>query len=347
MQRVVITRLLPEHLLQPLRARAAAGGLALQMHGEEPMPRAALLAARRGEPGLPGAGCAGVLCLLSDEMNAEAVAAAGPGLRVVSTLSAGVSHVDLAACARARVRVGHTPDVLTDATADLAVALLLAVARRLPAAAAAARGGADPWASWKPFWLCGRPVAGAAVGIVGLGRIGAAVARRLAGFGCKLAYTGGAGAKPEAEAAHAAAAPLAPPLRYLPLDELLATSDVVILACALTPATRGLLSYARLAAMRDDAALINVARGEVVDQDALARILAERPRMLAGLDVTTPEPLPLDSPLLRLDNCLVLPHIGSATTPCREEMCRIAVDNLIAGLDGAPMRAEVALPAAV
>ena len=336
--RVVITRALPEHLLRSLTARpAGAAPLSITMWpSDEEMPRAELLSALRGG----GAGCAGVLCLLSDRIDAEALAAAGSGLRCVSTLSAGISHIDLRACAAARVRVGHTPDVLTDATADLAVALLLAVARRLPAAAAAVRGGPGAWSSWKPFWMCGRPVAGARVGIVGLGRIGAAIARRLAGFGAALAYSGGSGAKPDAEAA------LGAPIRWQPLDDLLAASDIVVVACALTPATRGLFSYARLSAMRADAIFVNVSRGEVVDQDALARILAERPAMLAGLDVTTPEPLPTDSPLLALDNCLVLPHIGSATTPCREEMVRIAADNLAAAIDGAPMRAEAPLPAA-
>ena len=327
MQRVLVTRRLPAPLLASLYSRA---NTQVQMHdSDEPMPRGELLASLRG--------ASGVLCLLSDSLDAEALAAAGGSLRCVSTLSAGVSHIDLAGCARGGERVGYTPDVLTDATADLALALLLAVARRLPQAAAAVRGGPDAWSSWKPFWQVGRAVAGARVGIVGLGRIGEAIARRLAGFGCTISYTGGSGPKPAAEAALAGGA------RWQPLDELLAGAEVVVLACALTPATRGLLSYARLAAMREDAILINVARGEVIDQDALVRLLRERPRMLAGLDVTTPEPLPQGSPLLQLDNALVLPHIGSATASCREEMCRIAVDNLAAALDGAPMRAELKL----
>ena len=333
--RVVITRRLPDHLLRVLTSRSPP--LSITMHAsEDEMPRAELLSALRGDAA-SGGGASGLLCMLSDRIDSEALAAAGGSLLVVSSLSAGFSHIDLPACARAHVRVGNTPDVLTDATADLAVALLLAVARRVVQAAASVRGGPDPWATWKPFWQVGRPIAGKRVGIVGLGRIGEAIARRLAGFGCSLTYTGGSGPKPAVEAAIGA--------RWQPLEELLAGSDVVILACALTPATRGLMSYERLALMRADAILVNVSRGEVIDQDALARVLRERPSMLAGLDVTTPEPLPRDSPLLALDNCLVLPHIGSATLDCREEMVRIAADNLLAGVDGVPMRAEVQLPA--
>ena len=247
-------------------------------------------------------------------------------------MAVGYSNIDVPACLAARVRVGNTPDVLTDATADLVLALTLALCRRLPEAAAAARSGA--WSSWKPFWMCGSDVHHKRVGIVGLGRIGAAVARRFKGFGCTIAYTGASGPKPEAEAALGGAA-------WQPLPELLAGSDIVVLICPLTPATRGLIGAPQLALLRDGAVLINAARGEVVDQGALVEALRARPGLRAGLDVTDPEPLPPSHALFALPNALVLPHIGSASASCREGMAELCVDNALAGLEGRDMGAEV------
>ena len=261
------------------------------------------------------------------------LAAAGPSLRGVATMSVGYSNIDVPAALAASVRVGNTPDVLTDATADLVLALTLATCRRLPEAHAAARSGA--WSSWKPFWMCGSDVHHKRVGIVGLGRIGAAVAKRFKGFSCEVAYTGASGPKPEAEAALGGAT-------WMPLDALLAASDIVVLICPLTPATRGMIGAAQLALLRDGAVLINAARGEVVDQAALVDALTARPALRAGLDVTDPEPLPPSHALFSLPNAVVLPHIGSASLSCREAMAELSVENAIAACEGRDMGAEVA-----
>ena len=182
--------------------------------------------------------------------------------------------------------------------------------------------------------MCGSDVHHKRVGIVGLGRIGEACARRFRGFDCSLAYTGRSGPKPEAEAALGGAT-------WLPLPELLATSDIVVLICPLTAETRGLIGAAQLALLRDGAVLINAARGEVVVQEALVEALRARPALRAGLDVTDPEPLPTDHALLQLPNCVVLPHIGSASMACREAMAELTVRNALAGLEGQAMPCEV------
>lgn len=323
---VVVTRRLPPAVLAAFAAAPATRGLPVHVwDSDEPMPRAELLeyVSRDG-------GASALVVMLSDAVDAALLAAAGPNLAVVSTMSVGVSHIDVAACRAGGVRIGYTPGVLTEATADLVLALTLATARRLPEAAAAVTGGT--WKAWSPFWLTGKDLFGATVGIVGAGRIGAAVARRLKGFGCTLTYTGRSGPKPELDAELGAT--------WRPMDALLAASDFVIVVCALTPETRGLLGAGALRSMKPDAVLINASRGEVVDQAALVAVLRERPGMRAGLDVCTPEPLPTDDPLLSLPNCLVLPHIGSASTQTRLAMARLAVDNAVAGVAGAPMPAQ-------
>ncbi len=182
--------------------------------------------------------------------------------------------------------------------------------------------------------MCGTDVHHKRVGIVGLGRIGEAIARRFKGFDCSIAYTGRSGAKPEAEAALGGAT-------WLPLPELLATSDIVVLICPLTAETRGLIGAPQLALMREGAVLINAARGEVVVQAELVAALRARPGLRAGLDVTDPEPLPVDHALLQLPNCVVLPHIGSASVACREAMAELTVRNALAALEGEKMPCEV------
>jgi lactate dehydrogenase-like 2-hydroxyacid dehydrogenase len=262
----------------------------------------------------------GLLSMLTDRVDAELLAAA-PRLRVISNYAVGVDNVDLAAARERGIPVGHTPEVLTDATADLAFALILAVARRLPEAVAAVRDG--QWVTWEPDWLVGRDVHGATLGIVGLGRIGRAVARRGEGFGMEVLHTGGAGAA-----------------GAVSLEELLARSDFVTLHAPLTPETRHLIDEQALRRMKPTAYLINTARGPMVDQEALARALREGWIAGAGLDVTDPEPLPADHPLLDSPNLVVLPHLGSATRATRERMAELAVDNLLAGLAGEPMPHE-------
>ena len=255
----------------------------------------------------------GLLGLLSDRVGADLIAAC-PRLRAISNYAVGTDNIDLAAATARGIPVGNTPDVLTDSTADLAVALMLAVARRLSEGERAVRGG--EWPEWRPDFLLGRDLHGATVGIVGLGRIGRAVAERLAGFGCRMLTAGRARGE---------------------LEAVLAEADFVSLHPPLTPETRGLIGERELRAMRDTAYLINTARGPIVDQDALGRALAAGWIAGAALDVTDPEPLPPDHPLLEAPNLLIVPHLGSATHRTREAMSEVAVANLLAGLAGEPM----------
>jgi glyoxylate reductase len=254
-------------------------------------------------------GADGLLCLLTDRVDRTLLDAA-PALRAVSVMAVGVDNVDLDACGERGIQVGHTPGVLTDTTADLAFGLLLAVARRLPAAEASVRAG--DWVTWEPAAFLGEEVHGATLGIVGMGRIGSAVARRAAGFGMEVIHTG-----------------------ELPLDALLERADFVSLHVPLTDDTRGLIGEAELRAMKPTAVLVNTARGEIVDTGALVRALREGWIAGAGLDVTDPEPLPPGHPLV--DLALVTPHIGSASRRTRELMASMAVDNLSAGLRGERM----------
>jgi lactate dehydrogenase-like 2-hydroxyacid dehydrogenase len=257
----------------------------------------------------------GLLCMLTDPVDAELIAAA-PDLRAISTYAVGTDNIDLAAASERGIPVGHTPDVLTETSADLALALMLAAMRRIPAGDAAVRAG--EWRTWEPAWLLGHDLHRATVGIVGLGRIGQAVKRRVEGFGARVLHTGRSDG--------------------VPLERLLAESTVVTLHCPLTEQTRGLIDAEALRAMRDDAYLVNTARGPIVDTDALRQALDEGWIAGAALDVTDPEPLPADHPLLGAPNLVIAPHLGSASHETRAEMADIAVDNLLAGLRGEPLR---------
>jgi lactate dehydrogenase-like 2-hydroxyacid dehydrogenase len=261
------------------------------------------------------AGAEGLLCLLTDRIDAALLDAA-PSLRVISNYAVGADNIDVAAAKARGIAVGYTPDVLTDATADLALALLLAIARRLPEGMAAVRDG--EWKTWEPDWLLGRDVHGATLAIVGPGRIGRAVARRAEGFGMEVLLVG----------------------RDDPLEPALARANFVSLHAPLTDETRRFVDEGFLGAMKTTAYLVNTARGGLVDQDALARALRERTIAGAALDVTDPEPLPPDHPLLEAPNLIVLPHLGSATDATRERMADLAVDNLLAGLAGEPLPQE-------
>lgn len=263
----------------------------------------------------------GVLSMLTDRIDAEVIAAF-PKLRAISNYAVGVDNIDLAAAAARGIPVGNTPDVLTDATADLAFALLMAAARKLPEAAAAVREG--DWLTWEPGRYLGASVYGATLGIVGMGRIGRAVAERARGFGMEVISTDSRAGRGSAE-----------------LETLLRRSDFVSLHCPLTPETRGLIDADALALMKPSAILINAARGPIVDQVALAEALRGAEIAGAALDVTDPEPLPPDDPLLEAPGLIVVPHIGSATRATRERMADMAVDNLLAGLDGRPMPHQV------
>jgi len=254
----------------------------------------------------------GLLSLISDRIDTELLAAA-PRLRAVANYAIGFDNVDLDAVAERGIQVGVTPDVLTDATADLAWALMLAAARRLIEAERAVRDG--DWRTWEPKGWIGVDVHGATLAVIGVGRIGRAVAQRAAGFEMEV-LTVDLG-----DDLHAA----------------LERADFVSLHTPLTPDTRHLIDAGALAVMKPTAVLVNTARGPIVDQDALAAALRERRLGAAALDVTDPEPLPPDHPLLDAPNLLVVPHIGSATSTARAAMADRAVDNLLAALAGDPM----------
>jgi glyoxylate reductase len=309
MARVFVTRRLPG----PALARLEAEHETEVWPDRLPPPRDQLLA-RTAE-------AEGLISLLTDSVDVELLEHA-PRLRAISNYAVGTDNVDLAAASARRIPVGNTPDVLTDATADLAFALLLSCARRLAEAAGAVRAG--DWPTWEPGAYLGRSVHGATLGIVGLGRIGRAVAARARGFEMEVLATGASSSA-----------------GLVDLDEVLARSDFVSLHCPLTPATRHLIDARALARMRPTAILINTARGPIVDQLALRQALVDGVIAGAALDVTDPEPLGRDDPLLGAPNLLVTPHIGSATTEAREQMAEIAVANLLAGLAGRPMPHQV------
>ncbi len=255
----------------------------------------------------------GLLSMLTDPIDAELIAGA-PKLRAVSNCAVGTDNVDLDAATARGIPVGNTPEVLTGSTADLAVALMLAVGRRLTEGDRLVR--ADGWQAWSPHFMLGRDLHDTTVGIVGAGRIGSAVASRVEAFGCEVLVAGRDRAS---------------------LDRVLAESDFVTLHCPLTPQTHHLIGEPELRAMRETAYLVNTARGPIVDTGALERALGEGWIAGAALDVTDPEPLPGDHPLLAAPNLTVVPHVGSATERTRAAMGDLAVDNLLAALAGKRM----------
>jgi len=263
-----------------------------------------------------------LLCMLGDRID-EDFLVANAHLKVVANYAVGVDNIDLATAAKLGIEVGNTPGVLTDATADLAFALLLAAARRLPQLQQAVLDG--EWGTWTPDGFLGHDVVGATLGIVGAGRIGEAVARRAAGFGMEILRTTSRGGTP--------------------LPELLARSDFVSLHVPFTPHTRHLIDAQALQRMKPTAILINTARGAVVDTAALVDALHAGTIGGAALDVTDPEPLPPDHPLLGAPNVLVVPHVGSATPRTRAAMTDLAVDNVLAALAGEPLPHPAPAPA--
>jgi len=253
-----------------------------------------------------------------------------PGVRVVSNFGVGVDHIDLRAAAARNIPVGNTPGILDGATADLAFSLLLAAGRRIVEGDRYARG--PDFLHYDPSYLLGREVHGATLGIIGMGRIGRQVAARARGFGMRILYHNRK-QNDEAEIAFGA--------KYATKDELLRASDYVVLTVPLTTETRGLIGRAELALMKRTATLVNVARGAVVDAAALTDALTDRRIHAAALDVTDPEPLPRDHPLLKLDNIIITPHLGSATEETRHRMAELSVENLLAGLAGEPLPYQV------
>jgi glyoxylate/hydroxypyruvate reductase len=317
--KVFVTRRVPQIGVDLLRT---AGCQVSQWDSDDPVPQGELLKGVRE--------CNALFCMLTDRIDKDVLDAAGPSLKVIGTMSVGYEHINLAECRARQITVGYTPDVLTDATAELTVALLLATSRRLVEAVKAVKTG--EWKTWSPLWMCGHGLTGATVGIVGLGRIGFAVAKRLRPFnvGCLL-Y---AGRSQKSIAADVGA-------EYVPFSSLLAKSDFVIATCPLTPETTGIFNRATFMQMKRSAVFINTSRGGIVNQEDLYEALHSGTVAAAGLDVTTPEPLPIDHKLLSLENCVILPHIGSATVEVRTAMSELTARNIIAGLTGQKMPNEL------
>ncbi|HEX7225388.1 MAG TPA: D-glycerate dehydrogenase [Candidatus Limnocylindria bacterium] len=310
--RVFVARVIPDEGLDPVRAACD-----LDLWDDElPPPRDELL--RRV------AGVDGILSLLTDRIDDELLDAAGPQLKVVSNFAVGFDNIDVPALTRRRVPAGNTPGVLTETTADLAFALLMAAARRIPESVDYVRDG--NWRTWGPMLLMGVDVHGATLGIVGFGRIGREMARRGRGFGMDILYHDVHPATPEEEAELGA--------RRVEMDELLRASDFISLHVNLTDETHHLIDADALRAMKPTAVLVNTSRGPVVDPDALTEALRGGEIFAAGLDVTEPEPLPSDHPLVALPNCVVVPHIASASKVTRGKMAAMAAANLLAGLRG-------------
>jgi lactate dehydrogenase-like 2-hydroxyacid dehydrogenase len=272
---------------------------------------------------LPGK--TGLLCMLTDRIDAGLMDAA-PGLRVISQCAVGYDNVDVAAATSRGIAVGNTPGVLTETTADFAFTLLMAAARRVVEGADFVRAGR--WQTWGLTLLLGQDIHGATLGLVGLGRIGAAMARRARGFDMHVLYYDLA-RQPEREAELSA--------EFCPLEELLRRSDFVSLHVNLTAQTRGLIGAPELARMKPTAILVNTSRGPVVDTEALYTALSEGRLAHAALDVTDPEPLPAGHKLLSLPNVTIVPHIASASVATRTRMALMAVENLEAGLKGDPL----------
>jgi len=316
--RVFVSRRLPEVGLKAIRGACEATVWPSRM----PPNREELIRSVKG--------CMGIVSLLSDRIDGEVMEAAGPNLRVISNYAVGVNNIDLAEAVRRGISVGNTPGVLTDATADMAVGLLIAAARCIRPAAEEVRRGA--WKTWEPTGWLGCDIAGRTLGIIGMGRIGQAFATRMAmGWNMNILYT----SRTQKEL-HGV-----PFSTWVSLEELLSASDFVSIHVDLNDETRGLIGRRELGLMKPTAILVNTSRGEIIDQDALADALACGKLFAAGLDVTTPEPINPDHPLVGMYNCVITPHIASATVRSRDMMAEICAHNLIAGVFGEPLRAAV------
>ena len=307
--RVFVTRRLPQEVLDSLDAH-----FEVDLWDSDIPPDVDSLRERAAQ-------AAGLFCLLTDRIDAALLDAA-PSLRVVSNMAVGTDNVDLVAATARGIPVGNTPGVLTETTADFAFALMMASARRIVDGDNFVRAG--HWKTWGPSVLLGRDLFGATLGIVGFGGIGQAVARRAQGFSMRLLYT------------RRSDAPAPPDIRAEPasLDHLLRESDFVSLHVPLTEDTRHMIGERELAMMKETAILVNTARGGVVDQDALVAALRRGRPAMAALDVTAVEPIDARDELLSLPNAIVTPHIASASVATRLRMANMAVDNLVAGLEG-------------
>jgi len=311
--KVFVTRRIPESGLLKLRETCEVS----IWDSDEVIPRDALLGGVAGADAL--------LCLLTDRIDRDLLAAA-PRLRVIATMAVGYDNIDVAECTRRRIPVGNTPGVLTETTADLTWALILSSARRITEGAEYVRAGR--WSTWGPILLLGADVHGATLGIIGMGRIGTAVARRARGFDMRILYSD---SRRNEEAERDTGATL------VELDTLLREADFVSIHATYNPSSHRMIDARALALMKPSAVLVNVARGPIVDPQALYDALANRRLFAAALDVTDPEPLPAGHPLLTLPNCLVVPHVGSASIATRGRMSMMAAENVLAGLRGAAL----------
>lgn len=276
-------------------------------------------------------GCEGVLSMLTERVDAEFMDAAGPQLKVVSNYAVGFNNVDIPEATRRGIRVGHTPGVLTEATADMAIALLLSAARRIVEGSDYVRAGR--WRTWEPLGHIGLDLQGKTLGIVGMGRVGAAVARKAhGGWSMRILYH---------DLHRNEAAEQDVGARRVDFDTLLAESDFISVHVDLNESTRGMFNTGAFRRMKRTAVFVNTARGPLHNQRDLYEALLEGEIVAAGLDVTDPEPIAMDDPLLTLPNCVIVPHIASATTASRNGMAEIAADNLLQGLRGEPLRCWV------
>ena len=274
------------------------------------------------------AGCDGVVTLLTEKVDAEFMDAAGPQLKVISNFAVGYNNIDIAEASRRGIRVGNTPGVLTEATADIAFALLMSAARRIVEGQDYIRAG--KWQTWEPLGHIGVDLCGKTVGIVGMGRIGYSMARRCrGGWDMQVLYHSRSVSQRAEEDLDA---------RRVDFDTLLAESDFVSVHVDLNDTTKGMFNAEAFRKMKHSAIFINSARGPIHVQADLHEALRDGEIFAAGLDVTDPEPIPLDDPLLKLPNCVVAPHVGSATISSRNGMAEIAANNLLLGLQGEPLQ---------
>ena len=310
--RVLVTRLIPEVGLRRIVQECQAEVW------EEPLPppRDVLLEKI--------AGCEGILSLLTERIDAELMDAAGPQLKVISNFAVGFNNVDVAEATRRGIRVGNTPGVLTEATADMAFALLISASRRIVEAQDYIREG--NWKTWEPLGHIGQDLVGKTLGIVGMGRIGHALARRChGGWNMRILYVDkfrNEAAEQDFDAQH------------VEWNTLLSESDFVSVHVDLNSETEGMFDRDAFSQMRPTAVFVNSARGPIHNQQDLYDALVQGEIFAAGLDVTNPEPLDLEDPLLKLSNCVIAPHIASGTVSSRNGMAEIAADNLLAGVRG-------------
>ncbi|TDF99488.1 2-hydroxyacid dehydrogenase [Paenibacillus piri] len=312
--KVVITRAIPDSLKQLLDQSCTT-----YMWNEdiEPMPRALLLEQVKDADA--------IFTNVSDRIDLEVFQAAAK-LKVVGTMAVGFDNIDIAEATRRGIPVGHTPDVLSEAVADLTFALMLATARKVVEGMNYILEGS--WRGWGPMLLTGQNIYNATLGIIGMGGIGQGVARRACGFGMRILYHNRR-RREELEQQLGA--------EYSPLDELLQASDFVVMLAPATPETRKMIGKRELSLMKSNAILVNTSRGSNVDEAALFTALKERTIWGAGLDVFEKEPIRPDHPLLTLENVVVLPHIGSATLETRFNMAKITAQNILQGLKGEPL----------